>query len=78
MKAVPETSVSSHDRSETAEAVAAPAVTDTPSEAVGTFLFPDIEAEKPKGGSRGPFSACLPRTPEMHLRGSLVADRGAS
>ena len=61
VKAVPETSREQPRQEETQpEAVAAPAVTDTPSEAVGTFLFPDIEAEKAEGGSRGPFSACLP------------------
>ena len=49
VKAVPETSREQPRQEETQpEAVAAPAVTDTPSEAVGTFLFPDIEAEKPK------------------------------
>lgn len=46
VKAVPETSREQPRQEETQpEAVAAPAVTDTPSEAVGTFLFPDIEAE---------------------------------
>ncbi len=56
---------------------AAPAVTDTPSEAVGTFLFPDIEAEKPKEEVVDLSPRAYHRTPEMHLReGSLVADRG--
>ena len=49
VKAVPETSREQPRQEETQPAaVAAPAVTDTPSEAVGTCLFPDIEAEKPK------------------------------
>ena len=59
------------------EAVAAPAVTDTPSEAVVTSLFPDIEAEKPKEEVVDLSPRAYHRTPEMHLReGSLVADRG--
>ena len=59
------------------EAVAAPAVTDTPSEAVATSLFPDIEAEKPKEEIVDLSPRAYHRTPEMHLReGSLVADRG--
>ena len=59
------------------EAVAAPAVTDTPSEAVATSLFPDIEAEKPKEEVVDLSPRAYHRTPEMHLReGSLVADWG--
>ena len=59
------------------EAVTAPAVTDTPSEAVVTSLFPDIEAEKPKEAVVDLSPRAYHRTPEMHLReGSLVADRG--
>ena len=59
------------------EAVTAPAVTDTPPEAVATSLFPDIEAEKPKEEVVDLSPRAYHRTPEMHLReGSLVADRG--
>ena len=78
VKAVPETSREQPRQEETQpEAVAAPAVTDTPSEAVGTFLFPDIEAEKPKEEVVDLSPRAYHRTPEMHLReGSLVADRG--
>lgn len=78
VKAVPETSREQPRQEETQpEAVAAPAVTDTPSEAVGTFLFPDIEAEKPKEEVVDLSPRAYHRTPEMHLReGSLVANRG--
>ena len=78
VNAVPETSREQPRQEETQpEAVAAPAVTDTPSEAVGTFLFPDIEAEKPKEEVVDLSPRAYHRTPEMHLReGSLVADRG--
>ena len=49
VKAVPETPREQPRQEERQpEAVTAPAVTDTPSEAVVTSLFPDIEAEKPK------------------------------
>lgn len=78
VKAVPETSREQPRQEETQpEAVAAPAVTDTPSETVGTFLFPDIEAEKPKEEVVDLSPRAYHRTPEMHLReGSLVANRG--
>ena len=80
VKAVPDTPREQPRQEETQpEAVTAPAVTDTPSEAVGTFLFPDIEAEKPKEEVVDLSPRAYHRTPEMHLReGSLVADRGAS
>mgnify|MGYP000494322986 CR=1 FL=1 len=69
VKAVPETSREQPRQEETQpEAVAAPAVTDTPSEAVGTFLFPDIEAEKPKEEVVDLSPRAYHRTPEMHLR----------
>ena len=59
------------------EAVAAPAVTDAPSETVATSLFPEIEAEKPKEEVVDLSPRAYHRTPEMHLReGSLVADWG--
>ena len=78
VKAVPETSREQPREEETQpEAVTAPAVTDTPSEAVVTSLFPDIEAEKPKEEVVDLSPRAYHRTPEMHLReGSLVADRG--
>ena len=78
VKAVPETSREQPRQEETQpEAVAAPAVTDTPPEAVATSLFPDIEAEKPKEEVVDLSPRAYHRTPEMHLReGSLVADRG--
>ena len=80
VKAAPETSREQTRQEERQpEAVAAPAVTDTPSEAVATSLFPDIEAEKPKEEVVDLSPRAYHRTPEMHLReGSLVADRSRS
>ena len=78
VNAVPETSREQPRQEETQpEAVTAPAVTDTPSEAVVTSLFPDIEAEKPKEEIVDLSPRAYHRTPEMHLReGSLVTDWG--
>ena len=78
VKAVPDTPREQPRQEETQpEAVTAPAVTDTPPEAVATSLFPDIEAEKPKEEVVDLSPRAYHRTPEMHLReGSLVADRG--
>ncbi|EYA40591.1 N-6 DNA methylase [Bacteroides fragilis] len=78
VKAVPDTPREQPRQEETQpEAVPAPAVTDTPPEAVATSLFPDIEAEKPKEEVVDLSPRAYHRTPEMHLReGSLVADRG--
>ena len=78
VKAVPETSREQPRQEETQPKVAAtPAATDAQVEAVGTFLFPDIEAEKPKEEVVDLSPRAYHRTPEMHLReGSLVADRG--
>ena len=78
VKAVPETSREQPRQEETQPKVAAtPAATDAQAEAVGTFLFPDIEAEKPKEEVVDLSPRAYHRTPEMHLReGSLVADRG--
>ena len=78
VKAVPDTPREQPRQEETQpEAVTAPAVTDTPPEAVATSLCPDIEAEKPKEEGVDLSPRAYHRTPEMHLReGSLVADRG--
>ncbi len=70
--------VSSHDRSETQPGGSRRTCRYRyPIGRVGTFLFPDIEAEKPKEEVVDLSPRAYDRTPEMHLReGSLVADRG--
>ena len=78
VKAVPEAPREQPRQEETQpEVAAAPAATDTPSEAVATSLFPEIEAEKPKEEVINLSPRAYHRTPEMHLReGSLVTDWG--
>ena len=80
VKAVPETSVSSHDRRKHSRRQSPHLPLQIPHrKRWGLSFSPDIEAEKPKEEVVDLSPRAYHRTPEMHLReGSLVADRGAS